>query len=227
MSVVIVVCGGLGNQLFQLFTGVTLAHQTNRSFFVKNLCSNREFANKIVFTVDTRIPSERYTVYQEPTEFKLCALPDSGHVELRGYFQHSGYFNDLYREVTKTLQIRFPPERYPGTVLHVRKTDYELYKNIYVQLPKSYYLQCKTFPGPYTIVTDDPKHAFVADLAHELSARIVKRDTYTDFWFIYGHEYIVCANSTFSWWASYFAQKEHDATVLRPDAYLTNGSTIE
>jgi hypothetical protein len=67
----------------------------------------------------------------------------------------------------------------------------------------------------------------VKDLAAELSATVYQRDTYTDFWFLYGHEYIVCANSTFSWWASYFAQRQHNATVLRPDVYLKSGATIE
>lgn len=227
MSIVCVVCGGLGNQLFQLYTAVALGLKTKRPVYVKNVCTNREFANKIVFTVDTRIPAASYGTVQETAEFRVNELPQNGHIELRGYFQHSGYFDDVFADVTRALQIRFPPERYSGTVLHVRKTDYELYKSIYVQLPKSYYLQCKAFPGPYTIVTDDPKHIFVQELATELSAKVLKRDTYTDFWFLFGHDYIVCANSTFSWWASYFAQKDHNATVLRPETYLMNGSTIE
>jgi hypothetical protein len=221
------VCGGLGNQLFQLFTAYSLGLRTSRNVYVKNQCSNREFANKIIFTVDTRIPDIERIVFTEPHEFQVCSLPETGHVQMSGYFQASRYFDELYPEIVKALQMRFPPERYTGTVLHVRKTDYVTYSNIYVQLPKSYYLNCKAFPGPYKIVTDDKEHPFVKDLAKELSASIHQRDTYTDFWFLFGHDYIVCANSTFSWWASYFAQREHNATVLRPDIYLNSGATIE
>lgn len=227
MSIVITICGGLGNQLFQLFTAYALGLRTQRPVYVKNTCTNREFANKIVFSVNTTLPEKPYRVVHEEREFQVGSLPESGDICLHGYFQCSKYFDDLYPKIVPALGIRFPPERYPGTVLHVRKTDYVTYSTIYVQLPKRYYMNCKAFPAPYSIVTDDKTHPFVLDLAKDLHATIVQRDTYTDFWYLYGHEYIVCANSTFSWWASYFAQKEHNATVLRPDIYLTNGSTIE
>ena len=226
MFVVSTVNGGLGNQLFQLFTAYALALKTRRTLYVKNGCSNREFANHKIFTVNTNVPEESYTLFHEPTEFRECALPLSGNVCLSGYFQCSSYFDAYFSDIVKGLCIAFPKERYPGTVLHVRKTDYETYEHIYVQLGKDYYRNATAFPGPYTLVTDDPNHPFVKDLAEELSASIVSRDTYTDFWFLFGHSYIVCANSTFSWWASYFAQKDHDAVVLRPDAYLKSGQTI-
>jgi hypothetical protein len=227
MSIVVTVCGGLGNQLFQLFTAYALGLQTNRPVYVKNTCSNREFANKIIFTVDTRIPQESYTAYNEAKEFELCDLPQLGSVSLHGYFQCSEYFDSVFPLVKDRLKIQFPPERYPGTVLHIRKTDYVTFQNIYVQLDKTYYENASIFPGPYSIVTDDKNHPFVKDLANRFHATVYSRDTYTDFWFLFGHAYIVCANSTFSWWASYFAQKDHDAVVLRPDVYLKNGQTIK
>lgn len=224
--IVSTVCGGLGNQLFQLFTAYALGLKTNRPVYAKNTCSNREFANRIVFTVDTAVPNQTTRSYSEPKEFEVCALPESGSVCLVGYFQCSQYFDSLFWDIKKGLQISFPPERYPGTVLHVRKTDYVTFQHVYVQLGKAYYDNAKSFPGPYSIVTDDKNHPFVQDLANDLSADVYSRDTYTDFWFLFGHSYIVCANSTFSWWASYFAQKDHDATVLRPTIYLTNGQSI-
>ena len=109
LNVSCVLKGGLGNQLFQIFTTICYAIKTHKEYsFTENakLGNNRttywnsifaelKNANKIKPEIDFR----NYVNYKEP-EFKFRELPQFTNysVLLDGYFQSYLYFN-LYSKI--------------------------------------------------------------------------------------------------------------------------------
>lgn len=224
----VVLNGGLGNQLFQIFAGAALAIKTNRKLVCKHIDARRDCANGKLFFVKPE-PSINFKDFKEPREFEVCSsfpFLQTESIRLHGYFQHKNYFDMIFDECAKLISFPAPTHQYPGTAIHVRRTDYKNLAHIYVQLSKDYYVSSiQDMPRPFTIVTDECD-AFVHDLAKTLSAEIRSNDTYSDFAFLCGHQNVVCANSTFSWWAGYLV-KRRGGTVIVPKVFLRNGKTIE
>lgn len=217
--------GGLGNQLFQIFTAAALAVRTNRG-----LCATfhesptpRECFLGRVFHCKAQTCGQ---IVRESREFSVQNFPD-GNIHLVGYFQHKNYFDEWFEEAARLLDFQVPNVYLPGTAIHVRRTDFTKLQHIYVQLDKEYYTKAlKHLPRPYTIVTDDPRDSFVVSLANEIAADEIRcTSTWEDFVFLASHTHLVCANSTFSWWAGYLAKRQ-GAHVTVPPVFLRNGSTI-
>jgi hypothetical protein len=221
--------GGLGNQLFQLFAGASLALDTNRNLCMYFDDHKRKSLNGIFYIVPQQ-PSVRFQEHKETREFEFSPLPQRGNIRLHGYFQNVQYFQKRFSEIVDVLKIKHDVSyTLPGTVIHVRRTDYTTLKHFYVQLDDSYYLpSIHDLPKPFTIVTDDAQDAYVQNLASRLDATVRSTNTVDDFWFISAHDNIVCANSSFSVMAALFARKRNrDVRLKLPETFLCNGCAIK
>lgn len=221
--------GGLGNQLFQLFAGAALALDTQRTLCMYFDDHKRKGMNGSFYNVPIQ-PNVRFQDHREAREFEYTPLPSRGNVRLHGYFQNVHYFQTRFREVVDLLGIKHDVTYVlPGTVIHVRRTDYTQLKHFYVQLDDTYYMKSvQDLPTPMTIVTDDAGDPYVKGLAERLGASVRSTNTVDDFWFISAHDNIVCANSSYSVMAALFARNRNANVNLKvPPKFLCNGCAIK
>ena len=159
-------CGGLGNQLFQIFTTISYAIENSKHFFFLNnfQLGNGSNGATIRYTYWNTFLSALYPflrnineipqlTYITENNFKYQVLPKnstSACTLLVGYFQSPKYFNNYKDTIYKLLKIdlkksivknRIPINFNETTYIsaHFRFGDYKKYPNIYTLLTETYY----------------------------------------------------------------------------------------
>jgi len=159
-------CGGLGNQLFQIFTAISYAIENSKPFFFLNnyQLGNGSNGSTIRYTYWNTFLSALYPflrnineipqfTYITENDFKYQVLTinsTSTCTLLVGYFQSPKYFNnykdtiykllkiDLKKSIVKNkTSIDFNQTTYISA--HFRFGDYKNYPNIYTLLTATYY----------------------------------------------------------------------------------------
>ena len=161
-----VIMGGLGNQLFQIYTTIALSIETKTVFnFPKNKLAsdsrNDKYwgsflkdLNKYATIVD--IKNVKLPLYKEK-DFKYDKIQIShdiikktGGVMLYGYYQSYKYFDEYYHSINRMLRIDDHKVRLTNKYLklinedkpisiHFRRGDYKNLSNFYVLLNTEYY----------------------------------------------------------------------------------------
>jgi hypothetical protein len=159
-------CGGLGNQLFQIFTAISYAIENSKPFFFLNnyQLGNGSNGSTIRYTywntfLSALKPFLRnineipQLTYITENDFKYQVLPinsTSTCTLLVGYFQSPKYFNNYKEIIYKLLKIdlkksivknKIPIDFNETTYIsaHFRFGDYKNYPNIYTLLTATYY----------------------------------------------------------------------------------------
>jgi hypothetical protein len=159
-------CGGLGNQLFQIFTTISYAIENSKPFFFLNnyQLGNGSNGSTIRYTywntlLSALVPFLKnineipQLTYITENNFKYQVLPKNSTSTcslLVGYFQSPKYFYnykdsiykllkiDLKKSILKNkISINFNETTYISA--HFRFGDYKKYPNIYTLLTKIYY----------------------------------------------------------------------------------------
>jgi hypothetical protein len=204
--------GGLGNQLFQIFTGAALAIRTRRQLVCRHIDGNRKSYNGIYFHVREEPNNVRFRdiVEHQGQWFSILHFPNHGNLRLTGYFQNKNYFEGLFDQCAQLIRFQYPRiQDIPGTAIHVRRGDFKNHPTIFELLDLSYYeshLRNAHFERPWHIVTEAIDDPFVRQLQDLLHIETVHSGP-DDFEYLVSHSNIVGANSTFSWWACYLAKR--------------------
>jgi len=166
-------CGGLGNQLFQIFTTIAYAINYSKPFFFLNnhqlgdgsngstirytywetfLTALKPFLKNINEIPQLMFIMEKDFMYQElPENF------DRNYGTLLvGYFQSPKYFNKYKETICKLLKIDLKKmivknkvkinfDKINSISIHFRFGDYKKYPNVYKLLPKEYYKNALNF----------------------------------------------------------------------------------
>jgi len=161
--------GGLGNQLFQIFTVISTCIRYNvdfifpysdtlkigverptywNSFFknIKRYTANSENYNSNVFINDMLY---KFQVYHERS-FNYREIPKIDNIMLNGYFQSYKYFHDVQYQVFELIGIREMQaeilNEYPELLnekntisMHFRLGDYKVKQDCHPILPYDYY----------------------------------------------------------------------------------------
>jgi hypothetical protein len=153
--------GGLGNQLFQIFTTIAYAIQLSQPFFFLNnyQLGNGENGSTIRYTYwETFLDSLKIFLKNEPikmltvgeTSFNYEKLPQhySKDIMLYGYFQSHLYFDECKDTIFKLIKIDKKKNIIKETVnndfkntvsIHFRLGDYKRYPDVHPILQVSYY----------------------------------------------------------------------------------------
>jgi hypothetical protein len=159
--------GGLGNQLFQIYTTIAYADQTNSKFFFSNAyelkCSvtNRHtywdtFLSSLKpFLIDIMlINPENMVIIKEKgftyNQLTLHPIYENKCKILQGYFQSYKYFNDYFQTINRLLRIDNHKVRLTNKYLklinedkpismHFRLGDYKKLPHHYTLLNVDYY----------------------------------------------------------------------------------------
>ena len=157
--------GGLGNQLFEIFTTLAFALREGRqAFFVeKPYLDNRPdrptywntfLKNLQPFLSNTPRDFANTTIYSEKPNFRYSPIPslhDSHQIMLHGYFQSPLFFNQHYSDLCDLIGLEdwkcsiradFPNIKWKQTVsLHFRWGDYKRLPENHPILSLEYYKQ--------------------------------------------------------------------------------------
>ena len=167
-----IIMGGLGNQLFQIYTTMALSMEMKTNFIfpkVKLETDKRSDTYWDTFlkeleknTMLIDIKKLKYPVYKEK-EFKynkIQIMPDlikkNGGVMLYGYFQSYKYFDNEYKNITKYIKLdesrsdvrNMYYKKYENSNVisaHFRMGDYKNLQNCHPILGEDYYINSINF----------------------------------------------------------------------------------
>lgn len=129
--------GGLGNQLFQIFTLISKAIDTNRDFYILHDASDkRPLYKQLYMAIIDKISSGYYhfnyndpAIYSEKISRKYSEIPDNCSF-LLGHYENSQYFHNNRDKIIKLLKFDEMQEKYKfefnekTIAIHFRFEDY-------------------------------------------------------------------------------------------------------
>lgn len=223
--------GGLGNTLFQIAAGWSLARQHGYEFAAippvlnpHKTCDYARFYGAIEFS---HPPARAIKVIETREQHYAPPILPPGPVILKGYWQCPKYFDR--DEIKKLFGVEAVETRAGTVALHVRRGDYLKYPNVHPVCGVEYYRAAVDALGvgaaaaqaTYYIFSDDiawckknldfiPRKEFIT--ANEMDSLLQMMEC----------EYIIIANSTYSWWGAYLSNAKR---VIAPKNWLVGRDT--
>lgn len=237
---------GLGNQLFQIANGYSLAKRNNNKLLIHSIWNGmsksrpsywRTFLKNLNgFLVHPR-ETKRIQKYKEPTFGYSTISKNSKSIILEGYYQSELYFEDYKEEIKSLFQL--PSELVPSfdftnelkVAVHVRRGDYLKQPEFHIVMTKEYYMKAKQIIEEklgsvpiYYYFSDDieyTKEMFKNDIK-PTDKFISGYKDYEELYIMSQCNHFIIANSTFSWWSAYLSSKESDDSkiVICPDPWF-------
>ena len=133
-KITIILQGGLGNQLFMIFTALSKAFDENKDFSIwpnENNALNRPFyfgnlLKKLTFKVEDRIENIQNRYGYQEQNFHYNPIPKDA-LTLKGYFQSHKYFHHNKDKIIKYLELDKFQDKYKlekdYIMLHFRLED--------------------------------------------------------------------------------------------------------
>jgi hypothetical protein len=158
-------CGGLGNQLFQIFTTISYAIKSKKKFYFldseisPSITKRYTFWNSLLyklkpFLVESVVQDSKIIKQADFTfnEIEISELMDNNNICLEGYFQSYKYFQSYYDTIYKMLDIDkqkktiLPLSNLENTIsLHFRLGDYKALQWCHPIMTYEYYKKAISF----------------------------------------------------------------------------------
>jgi len=188
---------------------------------------------------------KRAYIKQERIDFdsRILQIKPPGMLYLEGYWQSEGYFKDVETTIRQELQIKPPTDTvnvavaehirsHTAVAVHVRFFDEPQAMGIN-NAPSVYYsraiaeMERRVPNAHYYLFSDRPDAARARiPLAEGRMTTVChnKGDAlaYADMWLMSQCDHFIIANSTFSWWGAWLAERP-DKFVIAPGFELRNG----
>mgnify|MGYP001562168640 CR=1 FL=1 len=224
--------GGLGNYLFQIGAGYTLAKNNNSDFSVDFSSAIRihkdinTYKDNILRKIKNKVVECQYR-YTEPN-FTYSKIPHKSSLLLSGYFQSEKYLNrdlilDLYSIDSKSYDhIKSKYLDIDTSIsLHVRRGDYLDKLDRHPPTELSYCQDAVDYFGSnynFYVMSDDIKWC-KENLKGDNFFFIDGEPDHIDLWLMSLCEHNIITNSTFSWWGSWL-NKNKDKKVIAPKQWF-------
>lgn len=214
------VSGGLGNQLFQIATGLAYAKRTNKIFKIllskdnpRGFHWNETLKDYQQYIVD-KTENVNIITYKEPC-FNYREIPDfKQSVILEGYFQSSKYFPRL------NLEIHVEPREKLSencVIVHARRGDYcsnSWMISYHNPQPDSYYERARDHMNMnienvrYILLSDDPRYWRSSKVFEDCDHQIIDENMYDTLSILTSGNNFIMSNSTFAWWGVYLSKNK-------------------
>lgn len=231
-NVYVKLCGGLGNQLFQIANGYAYSLRYNKNFYVSRTWEGMKperpsYWDSILKNIQPYIKDSsefKGTYYKEP-QWNYQEIPYiKDDVIFDGYFQCEKYFEDFKEDVRKLFNIYPKDSKDLKVAIHIRRGDYLRVPNFHTILQKDYYekgkeiIESKIENPEYVYFSEDTewvKETF-KDTMKENDKIISGLSDIEEFQLMVNCNHFILANSTFGWWASWFSDIHNDAVIVAP-----------
>ena len=233
-SVFVNCLGGLGNQIFQIANGFAYAKRNNKRFFISKTWSGLSkerpsyWDSMLEGCKENLLEKDEFkhsTLYKE-SGFKYSFIPSlEGNISLEGYFQSESYFEDHSEDLRKFLNI-YPEVSSKSSrdtiskeivAIHIRRGDYLKHPEFHTILTKEYYDEAKRiieeklgYRPIYKYFSEDTewvKETFKENI-QETDIVVLQKSDIEEFQEMINCDHFILANSSFSWWASWFSDFE-------------------
>lgn len=203
--------GGLGNILFQIAAGWSLAKSIDTDFYYTfekwhsfTNHKNEDFENTILkYLTKRKIEPRLKPFYEENILFK--ELPKVDNQLLFGYFQNIKYFIDE-DEVRQLFHVPIQKEYNDHTFLHVRRGDYLKLRHMFHILERDYYERALDILKPNKIILlTDSEDLIKEDPFFSQFERSKKKGVLNDLSIMKSCKNAIIGNSTFSWWGAFLS----------------------
>jgi hypothetical protein len=223
--------GGLGNQLFQIFTTIaySLQHNLDFVFLYSSALGKRPtywhtFLASICHHTTHSIPEGFMQIEQGTHQFTNLANPlPNQNVMLNGYFQSFLFFDDHFKTISKMVDVEKQQsmmQMHENSIsLHFRRGDYKDLQDCHPILRMEYYANALN----YILTFDDSiSHVYyyceeddLVDVEKDIA--VLKNEFRQNILFVRHFEntdweemlsmscckHNIIANSSFSWWGAY------------------------
>jgi len=234
--------GGMGNQLFQLAFGVSVAARRKEElFFTKHRLDHDPNGRTYLldrFAYDVRLVDKEEPPIIQDTFYFNQTVWTQGH-SFVGWWQTEKYFNP--KLVRETIQIRWLPclqtmemareiLKQPSAFLHVRRTDYltPASRACHGNVGMAFYNHARAyilnrFPDVrFFVFSDDPewcKGAFPECTVVDHN----QAKPQEDLWLMSLCNHAVFPNSTFGWWGAWLGDEQPNRIVIGPKRWFVIG----
>lgn len=215
-------CGGLGNQLFQIATTLALSYKHGMTPYLRYITNVNNYST----TLFSRLKMKDNLFYEPTTiteDYVNQHMVDFSNVTneqnliIKGYFQTSKYFNEYKTRILNLISLNTDDSdtvtkymdnlrnRYATKIvgIHVRRSDYI---KLNWDLPVDYYKNCinlfkEMYKGDvsFLIFTDDVGFCSLNFPGIE----ICNLQDYIELFIMSKLDGFIMSNSTFSWWGVY------------------------
>lgn len=237
------IIGGLGNQIFSIFTAYAFAKDTNSCliFNKENTGKSNRNINEYWDTIFKNIKNDiihntKYKqIIKEKANFIYQKLNKThNNCFLSGYYQNILYFDRYKKELKQLLSTSDLPyifDRYKWflsdkklVAIHVRRGDYVSKKLYHHNVPIEYYNKCiknikLQYDNLYFVCFSDDILWCKSNINSDIY--IDNEQDHIEFQMLQLFNIYILANSTFSWWGAYLNDKTDHVYV--PYKWLETG----
>ena len=217
MSVTVELQGRLGNNLFQIATGASLAAENKVHFIQPEWEHSKDF--KLDFLYKDKQALGHVFHWTEPS-YNFTKIPYYGPTKISGYFQSYKYFNRHDKYIKQLFMRNVEPDEKiydflsyrRGKIsenscvgIHVRRGDYLKLKDCHPVMSLDYYNNAvKLFPNSTLFVfSDDTQWCKDNFNFNNETVFISGNSAIVDFHSMTLCDNFIISNSSFSWWAAY------------------------
>jgi len=221
------VCGGIGNQLFQVASAYAYGKRHDKNPFIDYAKWHASQGSSPLKYEHTVFKNFNYAISGVTTDIQekrfgydeliyVC-----GDVSLNGYFQSPKYFEDCIDEFVGLINlpdVRTDFIKEKNVAFHIRRGDYLKFPDLFCFGNEYFRRQFFNF-GDYQInvFTDSPELVLKEFDGYDFNL-IQTSSEINDLTLISQHDNVVCSNSSFSWWASLLGKKKDK--IIVPDKWI-------
>ncbi len=232
--------GGLGNQLFQLAFGLSVAKRRGEEcFFTKHRFASDP--NGRTYALDPFSAQVKFAEREEePIVWDSWYYNPAVYTEGKsfcGHWQTEKYFDvPLVREATRlrslpnddALRVAFQIDHQPSCAIHVRRTDtlkpdeiaYHGRQGMDYYEKAIAYIRDRVEGVRFFVFSDDPAWCRTAFPG---STIVSGNAAHEDMWLMSIAEHAIIPNSTFGWWGAWLGDQQKNRIVIAPEKWFAVG----
>ena len=235
--------GGIGNLLFQVSTGYSLAKKLNTDYVIdynektlrNELVHHQAYKNNLFKKIKPLEFKHKFKRYQQQG-YKYNPIPLIDNLELLGFWHSEKFFFEYEKEIrslyefperiTKKVDLKLEKIRKKKLGIHIR--DFKHHFALFPNLPKIFYdLALKKFnldEYELIIITDNiEKVKSLYDMNKFIF--LYNDDELEDLYTMSKCDSLIISNSTFAWWGAWLGRKNRK--IIVPPIWFGNAGPID
>jgi hypothetical protein len=242
--------GGLGNQLFQIFTLLSVCKEQSLDYeilrmnYSPSVTSRKTYYNELFCGLNlVEKYSKNYIRYNEVNDMKYVHFPKFEKDSLlHGYFQSDKYLTSIRDNILSYISLKEEDkikvnnklkelkEKAEGKELifvHIRHGDYIRLSHFHYVLPLEYYQKAlSTFDKDKTffVFFSDDIHFCKSNFKDILNKEFIEMEDYLELMLMSEMDGAIIANSSFSWWGAFLLElkrKDNKCKIIQPERWFT------